>query len=109
MMDRGNKKWTSIILPEHRKLLREFYEEQTFVQKPEIDPQTYEEWDMLLKMAIKEKCETSLEIYESGIVESVTAAFIDTYDAMTHSIQFRTVDGHIKRLNLSDICGIKII
>ncbi|WP_078553087.1 YolD-like family protein [Bacillus alkalicellulosilyticus] len=37
--DRGNIKWTAMMLPEHVELLRELKEEQTRKGKPELDEQ----------------------------------------------------------------------
>ncbi|MDQ0220715.1 YolD-like family protein [Peribacillus cavernae] len=40
--DRGAKKWTSIMLPEHVKLLSAWTEEQKLVEKPVLDEQELE-------------------------------------------------------------------
>lgn len=39
--DRGTKKWTSIMLPEHVKALRELNAELNKVEKPILDEQIY--------------------------------------------------------------------
>ncbi|HEY4601282.1 MAG TPA: YolD-like family protein [Cerasibacillus sp.] len=49
--DRGTKKWTSIMLPEHVKALRELNKELDKVQKPILDEQKIWENEVKLQMA----------------------------------------------------------
>ncbi|WP_209123233.1 YolD-like family protein [Alkalihalobacillus sp. BA299] len=39
LKDRGNIKWTAMMLPEHVSLLRELKKELTYQKKPELDEQ----------------------------------------------------------------------
>jgi hypothetical protein len=52
--DRGNKKWVSLMLPEHKKLLGKFYQSQNDVKMPELDEQRLEEINATLLTAIHE-------------------------------------------------------
>lgn len=64
---RRNTKWgTSMMLPEHVKLLREYYVEQKRVPRPILG-----EWDLhaieeTLQIAIKQNCDVLLKIWEDG-------------------------------------------
>ncbi|MBM7097228.1 YolD-like family protein [Bacillus sp. H-16] len=49
--DRGVLKWTSMILPEHVKKLKELKASYEKEQKPEPDPQLLEEWNGILSKA----------------------------------------------------------
>jgi len=51
--DRGNKKWTSLMLVEHKNRLRRLKESENNRQKPELDQQRKEEIEFKLKEAQK--------------------------------------------------------
>lgn len=60
------KKWQGMMLPEHTASLIEYFVEKKKVPKPELD-----EWDLhaieeTLQIAIKQKCDVLLEIWEDG-------------------------------------------
>lgn len=40
--DRGNKKWTALVLPEHRTMLIHLHKEQTQIETPFLDEHQYE-------------------------------------------------------------------
>ncbi|WP_257347878.1 YolD-like family protein [Pseudalkalibacillus decolorationis] len=50
--DRGNIKWTAMMLPEHVKLLRDWKEEDRIQQKPELDEQKLEEMNEIIYEAM---------------------------------------------------------
>lgn len=51
--DRGRIKWTSMMLPEHVKLLRDWVAEETFEQEREIDEQQHELMNEILSEAME--------------------------------------------------------
>lgn len=51
IFDRGTKKWTAIILPEHRKMLEQWMNENESYQPPELDEQYLEEIQRILNQA----------------------------------------------------------
>lgn len=64
--DRGNIKWTAMMLPEHVKELREWMDEDHHTMKPELT-----EWDLQiiqeeLEMVYKRKCETLIKTWKDG-------------------------------------------
>ncbi|WP_152658309.1 YolD-like family protein [Oceanobacillus sp. CFH 90083] len=52
--DRGNKKWTAIMIPEHVAMLKEVKKEYYAVEKPILDEQQIEENGFKLMMAHKD-------------------------------------------------------
>lgn len=52
IMDRGNKKWVSLMLPEHKKLLGKFYHDQNNVSMPVLDEQRLEEINENIQAAL---------------------------------------------------------
>jgi len=61
--DRGSIKWTAMMLPEHVKLLREWAEEDSYQQKPELDEQQMEEMNQLLCHALEVNQELVITYY----------------------------------------------
>src|SRR5690625_559772 len=53
LRDRGTKKWTSIMMPEHAKLLEHIWAESEHKDKPILDQQQLMENEMLLQEAIQ--------------------------------------------------------
>ncbi|MET3696226.1 YolD-like protein [Bacillus oleivorans] len=52
LRDRGRIKWTSMMLPEHVKLLRDWAEEDKYETPKELDEQQLEHMNQLLEEAI---------------------------------------------------------
>ncbi|MDR0138491.1 YolD-like family protein [Metabacillus idriensis] len=63
--DRGNIKWTSMMLPEHVKILRELEIEQGYAAKPSVDEQQLEHFNELISLAMEENRELAFTYYEN--------------------------------------------
>lgn len=50
--DRGTKKWTSLMMPEHVEMLNEMWKQLEYKKKPILDEQQIEENAMKLHLAI---------------------------------------------------------
>lgn len=50
--DRGNKKWTALVLPEHRTMLIHLHKEQTQIETPFLDEHQYEQIDKAIRTAV---------------------------------------------------------
>ena len=88
--DRGTKKWTSLMLPEHVKMLEDMYKEMDHKEKPVLDEQQIEENSFKLQSVLEYKLEVRVRY------------FVD-YD-------FETIEGSVKsiRNNLIYIEGTGI-
>ncbi|QFT89607.1 YolD-like protein [Bacillus sp. THAF10] len=62
--DRGTIKWTSMMLPEHVKLLRDWTKEDTYETKPELDEQRLEELNDLFCDAMETGREVTITYFE---------------------------------------------
>lgn len=60
LRDRGTKKWTSLMLPEHLAALNEMWKEQEYELMPEIDEQQIMENNLLLEDALENELEVSI-------------------------------------------------
>src|SRR5699024_9521681 len=70
--DRGTIKWTSLMLPEHVELLKEMWQEDTNVQKPEMDAQEVEITNRKLNHAYHYKDAIRLTVYNNGEIITIT-------------------------------------
>ncbi|MEV9640405.1 YolD-like family protein [Mammaliicoccus sciuri] len=64
--DRGGIKWTSLFIPEHLELIREWYAEDDYVEKPELDQIDWDNIQETLEAAYKRKCETEVQTWKDG-------------------------------------------
>ena len=76
--DRGTIKWTAMMLPEHVKLLREWQQEDRFVEKPQLDEAQVEQLNTNLQRAYTEHRPIELKVWEetsiyvvSGIIKKI--------------------------------------
>src|SRR5690625_4014097 len=69
--DRGTKKWTSIMLPEHVKMIGEMYEEMDRKEKPVLDEQQIEENSFKLQGALEHKLEVKVRYFVDYDFEKV--------------------------------------
>jgi hypothetical protein len=78
LKDRGNKKWTAMMLIEHRKRLKELKESEKDRKKPVLDDQEKEEINYKLQQAFQQKLQIEVKYHEdkrfktaSGIIKKV--------------------------------------
>ena len=64
--DRGNIKWTSLMLVEHKKALKKLRDNMDLQEKPELDEQELKRLNRLLIKALKINKTTSIIYYSKG-------------------------------------------
>jgi|SRR5690554_393989 len=69
--DRGNIKWTSLMLTEHREKLEELYEHEKDIKKPLLDEQQLERLEHLTKEADREQLSVKLVYYQNHQVQEI--------------------------------------
>jgi len=77
--DRGNKKWTAMMLIDHRKRLKEFKEHEDDREKPILDDQEKAVINSRLKQALKSNLNVVINYYEDKKFKT-TAGKIDKID-----------------------------
>src|SRR4051812_6653227 len=70
--DRGNIKWNAMMLPEHVKLLRDWHEKDRYVEKPELDEWALQEMSEQLQIAMTNRLEVELKIWEASHIFKAT-------------------------------------
>ncbi|RFU65620.1 YolD-like family protein [Peribacillus glennii] len=63
--DRGRIKWTSMMLPEHVKLLRDWAQEDTYEERRDLDEQQLEEMNMAIGEAMETGSAVNIIYYEN--------------------------------------------
>ncbi|MCM3440892.1 YolD-like family protein [Metabacillus halosaccharovorans] len=105
--DRGNIKWTSMMLPEHVKLLRDWSEEDTYQERPELDEQQLEQFNETICMAMEEHMELVFTYYKDHFFHTCSG-YVHYIDPIRHIL--RIVDeqpGNQLTLPLHDIIDVK--
>lgn len=103
--DRGTKKWTAMMLPEHVEQLRNERKEDGKVKKPVLDEQQLEELNIALGEALEYKYEVIASYFKSGEICDLVGV-IESANPTTKEIKLSTYDGP-QRLKFGDIVGVK--
>ncbi|WP_082295021.1 YolD-like family protein [Sporosarcina ureilytica] len=105
--DRGTKKWTALMLPEHVKLLKEWLAEDDYVEKP-----VFEEWELELlqdeiQLAKASESIVKIQTWKGGVVTSYQGK-IKGINVESRQIILQDPFG-IERLKVEDIIKIQSI
>lgn len=105
LKDRGNIKWTAMMLPEHVMELRKWQEDQGKDKKPVLDEFDYDTMQEEIERALISRMETRLTLwkkdkicYQQGIIK----------EANNHYICYEDPDG-IHQLPLEELVGVMIL
>jgi hypothetical protein len=79
--DRGNKKWTAMMLIEHRKKLKELKEHENDREKPILDDQEKAVINSRLQQALEKNLKVKIKYYRDK--------------------RFKTISGRIKRVDVN--------
>ncbi|AOM82930.1 YolD-like family protein [Salisediminibacterium beveridgei] len=90
MHDRGMKKWTQMMLPEHRALLKELDRKKSYAPRPDLDQQELEEMMRCAQEAYATGNPVMISYWTTGHVENITGT-IQKFDQQRG--QFRLDDG----------------
>jgi hypothetical protein len=105
--DRGNIKWTAMMLPEHVAMLRELKASQNNKQKPIIDEQQFEEMNEVIRLAIEGK-ETVLITYFKEYDHKSIVGEVRNLDEVFRCIRIFNGEKSLT-LNVENIIDIKIV
>lgn len=103
--DRGNIKWTAMMLPEHLKLLREWQEEEGRREPLAPDPQQMEEWDRMLHEALEYGRPLSVSSRTPG-GEACCTGSVHHFDPVSGTIRMVGADGEPEVIRTSDVTDI---
>jgi len=69
--DRGDIKWTSLMLTEHREALKKLKQEESYIEKPELDEQQLEEMNYLIQKAVREKTRVRIIYFKENRIQKI--------------------------------------
>lgn len=101
VQDRGNLKWTALMLPEHIRMLREWYEEDHRIPRPDLDEFDLRQIQEELDVGLKRNCEMKIETWHD---EQVTEhrGRIERIDLSARNLFYENSSGR-QRLSLDEI------
>ncbi|WP_084034696.1 YolD-like family protein [Anaerobacillus alkalilacustris] len=106
--DRGNIKWTSMMLPEHVTMLRELKESSNYKYKPVLDEQQLEELNGIICYAIDTKTPVRITYFRDYDFKNVIGV-IRHFDIALQSIRIVNEENFYLKLAIKDIINAKII
>lgn len=103
--DRGTKKWTAMMLPEHVAALKDWLDEDQYVEKPEFD-----DWELQL---IQDEVEVAFKRKNVVLIRTWKEGKIKAFQGVIEKINLRT--GHIlledpfgtDRIQVTEIIGVQ--
>lgn len=108
LRDRGNIKWTAMMLPEHVAMLRKLKESQNYRTKPVIDEQQLEQFNYLIENSIKTKEPIKITYFKDESFKTIVAT-IRNMDTILKKIRVMNEVGEIVQICLENIIEIKIV
>ena len=104
--DRGNIKWTSLMLVEHRKKLEELKENESNKKRPDLDEQIYEILNYKIKEAIKKEIRVKITYYQDKDYKTVKS-YLKKYDSYQKKLILRNENP--SQIAFQDIIDISLL
>ncbi|OAB29590.1 YolD-like family protein [Paenibacillus macquariensis] len=92
--DRGHKKWTSLMIPEHTAMLQQWVAEQEDIRQPVLDEDRLEELNTLLMHSWSDQRSIQVHYYNNKRFHDIRGCI-------------RSIDPHTHTLTLLDLAGDK--
>jgi len=106
--DRGRIKWTSMMLPEHVRLLRDWKKEEQWEEKKEPDEQKLEEMDEIAQLALRHNKEVIVHYYIDHRYENVKGR-IHSFDLLEKEVKILGSSGERIPIPVSSIDQIELL
>lgn len=111
--DRGNKKWTSIFIPEHVEMLREMNRDYYREYKPVLDEFHMTEMAELVSRAREHRLPVDLTVWVAETADgrghrSTLKGYVFATDALTKTVRIRTALGEIEYVKFADVLAVKV-
>ncbi len=105
--DRGNKKWSSLMLPEHRELLESWFHEPSSAKLDhrQMDEQQLEELNRWLLWSLQEKKNLRFT-YRTPTGQNSLIGYVEDYDEIQRFFRIRQPSGKLCKLSSLTIVHI---
>ncbi|HZG70377.1 MAG TPA: YolD-like family protein [Chondromyces sp.] len=104
--DRGNIKWTSIMLPEHVQALKEALIDQEKIPKPILDEQEIQEIEMLILEGMEFDCQLAYTIYHNGFTRTIIGR-THYIDHLKHEIRIKDNHDEVHRIGFDQLINVQ--
>jgi hypothetical protein len=105
--DRGKIKWTSMMLPEHVKMLRDWVKEDTYEYRKELDEQQLELMNETISCAIELNQFVTITHYHQNHYELVIGK-IHHFDALEKKLHIIDRFDEVHHIKLADIYDVQL-
>lgn len=105
--DRGRIKWTSMMLPEHVKLLRDWVKEDRYEQRKELDEQQFELMNATISDAMEFDQLVTITHYRGKNYELVIGK-IHYWDAIGQKLHIVDRFEEVHQIELSNIFDVRL-
>lgn len=105
--DRGNIKWTAMMLPEHVAMIKKIYADQDKVQKPQLDEQAWFEIELTIQEALIKNSSVQFTYWQNGYYETLVGR-INSIDFLQKQIKLIMDDEEIKYLHYDKVVSVTL-
>ncbi|AUD12432.1 MULTISPECIES: YolD-like family protein [unclassified Planococcus (in: firmicutes)] len=105
--DRGLIKWQGMLLTEHVRLIKAFYEEEDQVSKPELTEFDLQAIQEEVEIAMSRRCEVQLKTWKNGAFFTHTGV-IQEIDLRNGQLVYEDTSGR-QRLPVESLVGIQLV
>jgi hypothetical protein len=106
--DRGQKKWTSMMLPEHVEMLHEFADREYYkTSKPLLDPYQIQEMESKIHYAMEYHYPVKFDVWYDGFVEAVRG-YIHYLDPFLKEVRVKDDEGNVERIKFESIIDVTV-
>ncbi|WP_147533866.1 YolD-like family protein [Bacillus marasmi] len=105
--DRGRIKWTSMMLPEHVKMLRDWVKEDSFEYRKQLDEQQLEQMNDTISSAMEFDQLVTITHYHSHQYELVIGK-IHYWDGLGQRLHIVDRFEEIHQIKLNDIYDVRV-
>ncbi|PAD69957.1 hypothetical protein CHH83_06005 [Bacillus sp. 7586-K] len=103
--DRGTKKWTAFMMPEHVKNLGDFDLSLNKVEKPELDDTQLEEVNTIICEAMENNKEVVFTYYEKGDIK-LYIGFIHYIDPTRKEVRLKDIHNDVFIIKFEDVLRV---
>lgn len=107
LKDRGTIKWTSMMLTEHVQLLKQWEQEERFIEKPDLTSWELEDLQQIIEQAARTQQQLELMIWTNGQQYSYLGA-IKKLNIERQELHFETLT-ETKQFSLTSIIVARLL
>ncbi|KHD84746.1 YolD-like family protein [Bacillus ginsengihumi] len=106
--DRGNKKWVSLMLPEHVQMLKEMAIDLNRQEQPILDEDQIQELEIRINDSIQYHLPLEFTIIKEGFEQRVTG-YVHRINQIQKQFKLKDMNDNVKYINFSEIVDVNII